>query len=163
MREWRKRSNEIRFLLNPAFCGRIIYSSVEEYKKRSGNDMPFLLVYLILPLVLHKYTRERIIPRSRTNLVQWTQSNNEILIGFPERVRGLVEVTDEAVEFLLCASLIEITEDGCIKRVLHRRFSNTDYTDEEIADCLSKVKYVSRWFADLSSIDTIFSCLGVRP
>ena len=163
MREWSKRSNEIRFLLNPAFCGRIIYASVEEYRKRCGNDMPFPLVYLVLPLILHRYTREKILPGSKTNLIQWTQSNNDILIGFPARTRGLLETTDEAVEFLLCAGLIEITEDGCIKRIQRRRITETEYTDEEIEDCLSKVKYVSRWFADLSSIDIIFSCLGVKP
>ena len=163
MKEWSARSSEVKYLLNPAFCGRIIYASIVEYEKACSYAMPFPLIYLILPIILHKYTRERIILGSEMDLIRWVQSNNDILISFPTRARGLVETTDEAVGFLLCAGLIEITEDGCMKSVKGRHISNTEYTDKEIRDCLSKAKCVSSWFANFSSIDNIFSCLGVRP
>ncbi len=163
IREWSKRSAEIKYLLNPAFCGRIIYASVIGYEKRCGQPIPFLLIYLILPLILHKITRERIILGSRTNLLRWTQTNNDILIDFASRARSLLEITNEALEFLLCAGLIEITDDGCITKIRHRKLSDTDFTDEEIQECLLKVKYVARWFADSPSIENIYTCLGIKP
>ena len=46
MIEWNERPEEIKYLLNPAFCARIIYSALEEYKKISNKSMPVTLIYL---------------------------------------------------------------------------------------------------------------------
>jgi len=54
MRSWIERTNEVAYLLNPAFCGRILYASVKEYENKANQPMPFALIYLILPLVLHR-------------------------------------------------------------------------------------------------------------
>ena len=52
-------------------------------------------MYLVLPLVLHKQTRTRI--SSRTQLLQWIQANQHLLIGFARRTKELVVITNEAL------------------------------------------------------------------
>lgn len=54
MKAWNERTHEIAYLLNPAFCGRILYSSIKAYNEKTRKSFPFPLIYLILPLVLHK-------------------------------------------------------------------------------------------------------------
>lgn len=165
MREWEKRPPEIKYLLNPAFCGRILYVAITEFENRTGNNMPFALAYLILPMVLHKETRDRIHPRSRKTLYNWVQSNQSILINLPTRARGLVDITSEALDFLLCSGIVLLNEKGEIgstpkrKKVNEKRYAN----NEEIVDCIAKTKYIARWFADAGTVENVFVCLGVRP
>ena len=80
MKSWNERTREVAYLLNPAFCGRLLYAAIKEYERKTQHAFPFPLVYLVLPLVLHKQTRTRI--SSRTQLLQWIQANQHLLIGF---------------------------------------------------------------------------------
>lgn len=67
MKSWNMRSHEVAFLLNPAFCGRVLYSTIKTYNEKTSRAFPFPLIYLVLPLVLHKETRIHI--NSRTQLL----------------------------------------------------------------------------------------------
>ena len=91
MRNWNQRTREIAYLLNPAFCGRLLYAAIKEYEKKTSHEFPFPLTYLILPLVLHKQTRDAI--NSRIMLPQWVQTNQQLLIGFGRRTKDLVLIT----------------------------------------------------------------------
>ena len=163
MREWEKRSVEVKYLLNPAFCGRLLYAALVEYESKCKPPMPFPMLYLILPLVLHKKTREKI--NSVTKLLNWTQANQDLLIGFSARASGLVEITNEAIEFLICAGKVQVTDAGEIIKTPGRgkKLSEADYLDEEIKDCLNKSKHVARWFVDAGTPENVYVCLGVRP
>ena len=74
MKAWNERTHEIAYLLNPAFCGRILYSSIKAYNEKTRKSFPFPLIYLILPLVLHKKTRINI--NSKTKFHNWIQDNS---------------------------------------------------------------------------------------
>ena len=87
MIQWTKRAPEIAYLLNPAFCAIILYTAVFEYQKKSKDGLPFPLLYLVLPIILHKSTRNRV--NSKTNMVIWVQRNPDALVGFPERARSI--------------------------------------------------------------------------
>lgn len=51
MNSWNKRTREVAHLLNPAFCGRMLYSAINAYSIKTKRAFPFPLVYLVLPLV----------------------------------------------------------------------------------------------------------------
>lgn len=164
MREWTRRPPEIKYLLNPAFCAQIVYAAIIEYNKRSKRNMPLALIYLILPLSLHKETRERIKTKSRITLINWALSNQSVLLGFPQRTKGLIEITNEAIEFLMCSGLIHITDNGGFeKRTGAEDINQTSYISAEIKDCVDKAVYIAKWFANAGAIENIYTCLGVRP
>jgi len=161
MRNWNQRTREIAYLLNPAFCGRLLYAAIKEYEKKASHEFPFPLTYLILPLVLHKQTRDAI--NSRIMLTQWVQTNQQLLIGFGRRAKDLVLITNEALEFLLQARMIQLTGDGTICTLPKKGLSKTKFANSEISQCITKSENVARWFANTGKVDTIYICLGVRP
>ena len=100
MNIWSRRTPEVAYLLNPAFCGIILYSSIKEYNKVLHKAFPFPLIYLVLPLVLHRQTRINI--SSRTQLIVWIHKNAKLLIDFPLRAKELVpNLVNQLSEILL--------------------------------------------------------------
>jgi hypothetical protein len=162
MRDWNHRAKEIAYLLNPAFCGRILYNTIKVYIDESKRPFPFPLIYLILPLILHKRTRQLI--SSRTQLLIWLQRHPELIIGFAARAKDMVQITNEAIELLLQSGMINLTNAAELE-VSHtvRPLSNTQYTNDEIKECISKGEHVAKWFVATGKIETIFVSLGVRP
>lgn len=132
MKSWNERTREVAHLLNPAFCGRLLYAAIKEYERKTQHAFPFPLVYLILPLVLHKQTRTQI--SSRTQLLQWIQANQYLLIGFERRTKELVVITNEALELLLQSGVIQITKSGELSITkTQRSLSKTRFVDSEIS------------------------------
>ena len=162
MRAWEYRPDEVKNLLNPAFCGRVIYGTIAEYQKNTKRDFPFPLVYLILPLVLPQSIRTEI--NSRTQLTNWIQRHQELVFNFGKRASDLIEITNEAVEFMMQTGFIKLTDNGELsKEIVAGTLSKVKYTDPEISECLKKAEHVGRWFAGAGKAETIYVSLGVRP
>lgn len=162
MKKWDERTQEVAFLLNPAFCGRILNATVKAYSENARRSMPFPLIYLVLPLVLHKSTRENI--DSRTQLLIWIQRYPELLIDFPQRARDLVPITNESLEFLLQTGNIQLTPNGELDVLSTKKaLSKTKFIDDEIRECLKKSEHIAKWFAATGKSETIYVGLGVRP
>ena len=158
---WDKRAPEIAYLLNPAFCSSIIYNVIFEYQKKTKRGFPFTLVYLALPIIFHKSTRERI--TSRTNMVIWIQKNPDVLIGFPGRAKSLVPFANESVEFLLMLNILEAmhSELTVVKTLSKAKIDAI--VDPEILECFNKAEHLGRWFAQMGAEENIYAVWGVRP
>lgn len=162
MKRWENRPHEVAYLLNPAFCGRLLYYAIKEYQKSINHAFPYMLVYLILPIILHKETRELI--NIRTKMHVWLQKNPEVLVGFPLRAKGLLKITNESVEFLIGCSIISISDNAEISiEKLIPTSKEKIYVDDEVLDCINKSKNIGRWFARSGSIEAIYSMWGVKP
>lgn len=162
MKNWNLRTHEVAFLLNPAFCGRVLYSTIKTYNEKANRALPFPLIYLVLPLVLHKETRANI--NSRTQLQLWVQRYPQLLIDFPKRARELVPITNESVEFLLQTGNIILTPNGELEiSPTLRSLSKTKFVDDEISECLKKGEHIAKWFVAAGKAETIYIELGVRP
>ncbi len=162
MREWEYRPDEVKYLLNPAFCGRVIFGTITEYQKNTNRDLPFPLVYLVLPLILPRQIRSEI--NSHTQMANWIQKHQELVFNFGKRARDLIEITNEAVEFMLQTGYLKITDNGELSKVLTAgTLSKTIHTDPEVKECLTKAEHVGRWFARAGKVETIYISLGVRP
>ena len=162
MQAWDVRSREVAFLLNPAFCSRIIYSVISTYQNDTKRSMPFPLVYIILPLILHEKTRKKI--DSRTKFLNWIKRYPQLLIDFSARAKDLIQITQEAIELLLLTNKIIISSSGELEiNNSNVGLSKTKFVDEEISECLVKSEHVARWFATTGKVETIYISLGVRP
>ncbi|MBB6624814.1 hypothetical protein H7E67_15340 [Clostridium gasigenes] len=162
MKNWDKRAKEIAYLLNPAFSGRIIYQVIRSYSEETKRPMPFPLIYIILPLVLHKKTRERI--KSITQMQVWIKRNQELLIGFADRTRDLVEITNETIEYLMQSGIVTLNNNAELEIAeAFKYLSKTKYTNEEIKECINKSISVAKWFAKAGTVETIYTSWGIRP
>jgi len=163
MIQWDKRSPEVANLLNPAFCAIILYATIAEYQKKAKVGIPFPILYLILPIVLHQSTRNRI--NSKTNMVVWLQRNPDALVGFPDRARSLVIFTNEAIEYLLSQQIVAITDGRLViqKALSKAKMDKLAATDSEISDCIQKAAHTGRWFYNARTEENIYAAWGVRP
>lgn len=90
MKRWNQRPFEIRNLFNPAFCGLILFRALHGYEEEDARGMPFSLSLLVLPLCLHKDSREVIAGSPRSYLLRTTEKNQQVLVGFPNRVTQML-------------------------------------------------------------------------
>lgn len=158
---WERRPIEIASLLNPAFCGETIRRCIDTYQQVGSQPFPFPLVYLILPIVLHKKTRGNIV--SQRQLHVWLQSHEDVKIGFADRTRQLLPITQEALLFLLQVGAIELDEQARISVISYRRHIPPSQQEGEISNCYKTADVIGRWFARVGSVTTIYALWGVRP
>jgi len=162
MKTWSQRAEEVAYLFNPAFCGEILRRCIKEYSETSSNPMPYALIFLALPLILHKTTRESVNPRTR-QLHLWLQANPEVRIEYAEHARRLVPITHEALTFLLQVKAISIDEDAQIGVLPYRQRNLPSQRTGEIAECYTKAAVIGRWFARAGTSETVYTMLGVKP
>ena len=163
MEQWSKRSIEVAYLLNPAFCASLVYLAIKEYSKKISHGLPFSLIYLILPILLHKTTRDDI--NSKTNMVKWLQNRPELLIGFSKRVNSLLDYTNETIEFLLSHEIVKIVGDKfqIINNLSPTLINVNAEKNREMKDCYLKAEHLGRWFANMKSQENIYIAWGIKP
>lgn len=161
MDAWNKRIPEIANLLNPYFCSAVLYNTIQEYQKKVKRGFPITLIYLVLPIVLHKYTRERV--TSRTNMVVWIQRYPDVLITFPSRANSLVSFANESIEFLLQRKVLKLDHNELFIIKTLSRSKMDGVSDQEIHDCFVKAKHIGSWFAQMGAEENIYAAWGVKP
>src|SRR5450756_666178 len=114
MKLWSQRPREVRNLFNPAFCGLVLARGVEGFTEAANRPMPFSLTLLILPLCLHKRTRDQLKEGSRSYLSNILQDHPEIRVDLAQRARGLLPYTMEAFGYLMACGAIAVDEAGAI-------------------------------------------------
>ena len=112
MRSWQERPIEYANLLNPAFCSILLQKAIRGYQKQKQQDMPYPLIFLVLPIILHSSTRQ-VLPRdTRTKLHIWLQRQPEVRAGFSDRAKNLVPYAKEALIFGMQTGIIDISASG---------------------------------------------------
>ena len=101
MKRWDQRPFEIRNLFNPAFCGLILFRAIHGYEEEDARGMPFSLSLLVLPLCLHKDTREVIAGSPRTYLLKTAETNQQVMVGFADRVTQMLPYAFEGFGLLM--------------------------------------------------------------
>lgn len=164
--EWEDRSSEEANLLNPAFCAGLLAKAADDYFKKTNAGMPFALGALILPIVLHRATREALPQTVLTSLHPWIQGHKERLVDFPLRIQRLNPTTREAMMFGMSHKTLEFDASGAI-RVGEGYKSVTDKRaplfTAEAKECVERAGFVGRWFAAAGTTATIFAAWGVVP
>lgn len=162
---WRLRAFDEANLYNPAFCGLLLRTCVEHYRKESGADMPYALAFLVLPLLLHTPTRKAL-PRSvATGLLMWLQGHPDVRLEFPDRAADFVPYTKEGIALAFAGDLLELVPGGHLG-LPEKRLpapSRMGALTAEVAECLEKAKFLGKWFARSGTASTIFTYLGVAP
>lgn len=157
MKPWNQRPREIRNLFNPAFCGLVLARGVEGF----SGPMPFSLTLLILPLCLHKRTRELIAEAPRAYFTKFLQDHPEIRVGFGQRAQELFPYTMESFAYLMACNVIEVNQYGCIS-VREKTVKKSIVGSQDSKDCQIAARLLGRKLA-LNDRVTIYTTLGIRP
>jgi len=162
MKKWSERPFEIRNLFNPAFCGVVLLRGIEGFEEEDDSGMPFSLALLVLPLCLHKDTREVLSSNPRSYLLKTISNHPQMLVGFAERTRSLLPYTSEALGFTIQLQSFEVTSQGRL-RMRHKGIRKKIEGSRESIDCQRSAKIVGRNFAKIGDRVTIYTAMGIRP
>lgn len=161
---WEQRPVEIANLLNPAYCAVLLADAVGGYRSRNNDKMPIAFVFLILPLVLHKQTREALPRTTRTDLHVWLQRNPEIRFEAGRRFAGLVPYTKESLLFGVKYELFEVDDSGALQASRNvGQQSVVGSQDTEAAVIRERARFLGRWFAKTGDPVNAYTMWGVRP
>jgi Family of unknown function (DUF6521) len=161
---WSKRNPIVANLFNPAFCGELIRIVVYNYNKQKiTTNFPFAFSFLVLPILLHKETREQIPKSVRTYLFVWVESNDFLFFDFSKRTKSMVNYTREALMFAMAYKKIDISNEGEIiaKREKVKLIAREDY--EEYNEIIKKAEMLGKWLATTSDVKSIYSFFRITP
>jgi len=163
---WEQRPFEYANLLNPAFCSILLRNAIKSYHDQKKQGMPYPLLFLVLPLVLHSSTRNSLPKSTVTKLHIWLHRYPEARVGFGNRTSNLVPYTKEALAFGMQTGIINICDDGkfiCVNGKLKRNLAISWSKDTEPLICCNKAGFVGRWLAKAGEVSTIYTMWGICP
>jgi len=159
---WEKRPVEVANLLNPPFCSLLLLDTIASFYKEKGDGMPYLLSFLVLPLVLHKTTRDMLPGTTLTKMHAWLQRRSEVRVGFTQRARQLVPYTKESLIFAMQQGLTTTNENGELLPVKTKLKGLCWPNQSEPDVCRNKAQFIGRWLARAGDVSTIFAMWGIR-
>jgi hypothetical protein len=162
---WRERSIEERHLLNPSFCSVLLWYSAAGYVTKRNPAMPLALPFLVLPIVLHRSTRESLPRTTGTSLATWLTDQPLVRARVAERAVALRPFTQEALLFGGAHQLLMLGADGIrasasMKRTIESGLAGTG---DEVRACAKRADFVGKWFEKAGKVETVLALLGVRP
>jgi hypothetical protein len=165
MTQWPQRSREEQALLNPAFCSLLLWWAAKGYESINREGLSFEEAFLILPMVLHRATREALPRDTRTSLAVWMNSNPLAQGRIATRSKALVTFTREGLLFGGIRGALQI-ERGRLRpnddwrRPINRSLQDTS---DEVRLCARRAEFLGRWFAQTGNGATVLALVGVRP
>jgi len=162
VKNWDQRPFEIRNLFNPAFCGLILFRALQGYEEEEPRGMPFSLSLLVLPLCLHKDSREVIADSSRNYLLKILEKNPQVQVDFTDRATAMLPYVFEGFGLLLERGCISVADDGRLQSIPDKVRKSVMGTDET-KSCQRVARYVGKEFARISDRVTVYTSFGIRP
>jgi hypothetical protein len=161
---WAERPVEEARIFNPAFCGELIGRTAGEYHRTRQAALNMAAAFLVLPLTLHKPTRDALPRRANTAFAGWIADNAALLAELPERARCLRPVSREALIFAVRHQILALEGGGLAPGAkpvrLNSRFA---VTTDDVNAARSVAGLLGRWFAVQSAQTSILQGLGVAP
>lgn len=160
---WEERPAEVANLLNPAFCGLLLRATVSEYANTSAaSGLDFSLAFLVLPIVLHKPTRE-VIPRTAaTKFHAWLQQHQPLRIGFSIRVQQLAPITRETLQFTMQRGTLALDGAGLLVAPAYNfRRADPHLVSPTMTECRKKATFLGKWLGEAGSASQILSAWGI--
>lgn len=162
MKRWDQRPFEIRNLFNPAFCGLVLFHALHGHEEQDARGMPFSLSLLVLPLCLHKDSREVVAGSPRSYLLKTAEKNQQIFVGFADRVTRMIPYTFEGFGLMMERACISVADDGRIQTVPAKVRKTIKGTNETVS-CQKVARIIGREFARIGDRATIYTTFGIRP
>jgi hypothetical protein len=165
MTAWTDRSPEERALLNPGFFSMLFWHAATGHMAEGGAGLPFGTGFLVLPMVLHRETRESLPKMVTTSLPVWLDDNPLVRARLAERARTLVPYTREALLFGGTRGILMVREDRVAAEQGWKRKISAELrrSSDEVRSCAKRADFLGRWFARAGSPATVMALMGVRP
>ncbi|RUW53846.1 hypothetical protein EOA32_07765 [Mesorhizobium sp. M1A.F.Ca.ET.072.01.1.1] len=161
---WSERPTEEANNFNPAFCGELLCRSVGEYYKKVGQPMSVALAFVVLPLALHRGSRDQLPKMASTAFAGWVATHDNIIAELPLRVERLRPVVREAMIFSIRQNRLAVQNGGLVPgssklSSTTKATISTDDTDQ----ARSAAMLLGRWFGSQGDAPSVLQGFGVLP
>lgn len=148
--------NNIYTILNNPF--KLMELIVHFYSLYENQEKDILLSYLILPLILNKDSRKKLLNLNRLscNLLSLTKNSNNI-VGLEQMIKEYKDITNECIQIALLNGYLELNENKSLIR--------TDKAlQNEVFKFCEEYTAIKNFSVILKSNDivTIYRMLGVK-
>lgn len=158
---WDNRSWVTASMINPAVVAVIIVAAANMYEEHSGDAMPWELMFLAVPMVLHRDTRECLPSRIDSHVAKWVVDNAGLQASYPRRVSSMLPYAREGLRYGLRSGALALVDDGRLRGT--PRWKLHKERDKELALIIGKAAFLGRWFAHTGTPATLFALFGVAP
>lgn len=158
---WDNRSWVTSSMLNPAVVAVIIVAAANMYEEHSGEPMPWELIFLAVPMALHRDTRESLPTRINSYAAKWVGDNATLQASFPRRVASMIPYAREGLRYGLRTGGLILLDDGRLRGAA--RWKLHKERDKELSVIIGKSAFLGRWFAHTGTPATLFALFGVAP
>jgi hypothetical protein len=149
-------------LFNDAFVAVLIGLAARNYSQRSGGKpMPWLLAFIVVPLVVAEPTRKRLPKSTAARFATWIAYQPLLHAEFPDRAVALTPRVRSALRYGLRSGALFIDRDGIRSTLGARRFDAL--RTHEAVEAGRQAAFLGRWFAVVEDVPSIFRQLGVTP
>jgi hypothetical protein len=145
-------------LFNPALGSVIINFAARGHADDSGDGLPWLAAFLVIPLALHPPTRDSLPRDIRTSMASWVTAHPVLRDGFNLRVTALAQTTRDALRFALRTGVVALESSRLVPATEMRRPAGRG----ELRSCTDAARLGGRWMARTDLV-TAYQLLGVRP
>lgn len=161
---WTERPTEEANNFNPAFCGELLCRSVGEYYKKAEQPMNVALAFVVLPLALHKGSRDQLPKMASTAFAGWVATHDNIIAELPLRVERLRPVVREAMIFSIRQNRLAIQGGGLVPGSA-KLSSPTKATISTVDtnQARSAATLLGRWFGAQGDAPSVLQGFGVLP
>lgn len=165
MSRWSERPSEERALLNPSFCGCLLWQAATGYRSACSEWLPFDLAFLVLPMVLHRTTRDALPGTVRTSLAVWIDDNPQARSCVADRAPMLVPFAKDAMMLGGRYGLLQFPATRVAANAEWKKQINADLKDstDEVRTCMKRAEFVGRWLGSSGSSSTIMAFFGIQP
>ena len=163
---WPERPPVVANLLNPAYLGVLLRTSVDKYCSVDGTGMPFPLIVLCPVMVLHPGTASQVPKTARKPFHAWLSADGheEVLLDFPARFGALVPYLKESIIFCVERDVIRIAPGGRFTAgVKLKGITAYPKRNEEIKEHIRAAGILGKMLAGAGTAATVYALMGVRP
>lgn len=161
---WSERPTEEANNFNPAFCGELLCRSVGEYYKKAGTPMSVVLAFVVLPLALHRGSRDQLPKMASTAFAGWVATHDNIIAELPLRVERLRPVVREAMIFSIRQNRLAVQGGGLVPG--SSKLSSTTkatISTNDTDQARSAAMLLGRWFGAQGDAPSVLQGFGVLP
>ena len=164
---WSERPPEEQRLLNPSFCCLLLWHSARGHAAAAGGQggIAFEECFLVLPMVLHRETRESLPTLGTTSLPVWVGRNPLAPSTISNRARSLVPFTKEALRFGGAYGALQFNQTSVVANSdwQTKMASALQDSSDEVRICAKRAEFVGKWFSRTGNAETVLSFLGLQP
>jgi hypothetical protein len=159
VKSWSQRPIEQRTLLNPAFLAVLVTEAARGYVEERRSPLPFALVFLAVPVIVHEPTRESL-PTISTSMFAWLQRHPQARVHIPPLAVQFVSPVREAVRLGARHGALAFTARGALEPAALSKPARGAQTGD-LLRCRSRAHFVGRWMARAGDPGTVLSAWGL--